>query len=96
MYILDQLRPNNMNMHAGKSVIYNKNSYVYIRYFVASWACEITEILTQEALEKPLLCEDYSDLTSPNSNKIPDIHITVFVVYDTFSCMHVHIVWSKF
>ena len=54
-------------------------------YIVASWACEITEILTQETLEKPLLCEDYSDLTSPNSNKIPDIHITVFVVYDTFS-----------
>ena len=37
----------------------------------------------KEALKKPLLCEDYSDLTSPTSNKIPDIHITVSVVYDT-------------
>ena len=26
----------------------------------------------KEALKKTLLCEDYSDLTSPISNKIPD------------------------
>ena len=38
----------------------------------------------KEALRKPLLCEDYSDLTSPNSNQIPDIHIAISVVYDTF------------
>ena len=38
----------------------------------------------KEALRKPLLCEDYNDLTSPTSNQIPDIHITVSVVYDTF------------
>ena len=40
----------------------------------------------KEALRKPFLCEDYSDLTSPTSNQIPDIglHIAVSVVYDTF------------
>ena len=27
----------------------------------------------KEALRKPLLCEDYSGLTSPASNQIPDI-----------------------
>ena len=36
------------------------------------------------ALRKPLLCKNYSDLTSPTSNQIPDIHIAVSVVYDTF------------
>ena len=53
---------------------------------VASWACEVTEILTQKALKKPLVCEDYSDLTSPTtcSNQIPDIDIAVSVVYDIF------------
>ena len=38
----------------------------------------------KEALKKPLFCEDYSDLTSPTSNQIQDIHIAVSVVYDTF------------
>ena len=38
----------------------------------------------KEALKKPLLCEDWSDLTSPTSNHIPDIDITVSVVYGTF------------
>ena len=38
----------------------------------------------REALRKPLLCEDYNDLTSPANNQIPDIHIAVSVVYDTF------------
>ena len=38
----------------------------------------------KEALKKPLLCEDYNDLTSPISNHIPDIDITISVVYDTF------------
>ena len=37
-----------------------------------------------EALKKPLLCEDYSDLTSPTSNTIPDMHRAFSVVYDTF------------
>ena len=37
-----------------------------------------------EALRKLLLCDDYNDLTSPTSNQIPDIHIAVSVVYDTF------------
>ena len=44
---------------------------------VASWAYEITE-----ALMKPLLCEENSDLTSPTSHQIPDIHIVVSVVCD--------------
>ena len=39
--------------------------------------------LHKGALRKPLLCEDYNDLTSPTSNQIPDIHTTVSVVYDT-------------
>ena len=30
-----------------KCVIYNRNSDVYIKYMVASWACEVTVILTQ-------------------------------------------------
>ena len=37
----------------------------------------------KEALKKPLLCEDYSDLTSPTSNQIPDIHIAVSAIHDT-------------
>ena len=38
----------------------------------------------KEALRKPLLCEDYSDLTSPTSNYVPDIHLSISVVYGTF------------
>ena len=38
----------------------------------------------KEALRKFLLCADYNDLTSPTSKQIPDIHIAVSVVYDTF------------
>ena len=37
----------------------------------------------KEALKKPLLFEDYSDLTSPTSNHILDIDLTVSVVYST-------------
>ena len=37
----------------------------------------------KEALRKLLLCAIYNDLTSPTKNQIPDIHITVSVVYDT-------------
>ena len=44
---------NNMNTNTEKeflkSVIYNRKSHVYIWYFVASWACEVTVILIQEA-----------------------------------------------
>ena len=39
---------------------------------VASWACDVAEILPQ------------SDLTSPTSNHIPDIHIAVSVAHGTF------------
>ena len=51
---------------------------------VASWACEVTEILTQRSTDVDFFCEDYNDLTSPTSNQIPDIHIAVSVVYGTF------------
>ena len=40
--------------------------------------------LHKEALKKTLLFEDYSDLTSPTTNQIPDIHIAVSVVCDPF------------
>ena len=51
----------------------------------------------KEALRKLLLCEDYNDLTSPTSNQIPDIHIAVSMVFDTFqkktfSSIRVHII----
>ena len=35
----------------------------------------------KEAPRKPLLCEDYNDLTSPTGNQIKDIHIAVSLVY---------------
>ena len=38
----------------------------------------------KDALRKLLLCEDYNYITSPTSNQIPDLHIAVSVVYDTF------------
>ena len=38
----------------------------------------------KEALRKLLLCEDYNDLPIPTNNQIPDIHITVSAVYETF------------
>ena len=78
-----------------KNVIYTRNSKIYN---VASWACEVIEILTQRITEfETFLCEDYSDLTSPASNHIPDIDIAVSVVYGTlkkksFSRICVHIV----
>ena len=40
---------------------------------IASWACEVTEILTQRS----------SDPTNPTSNQLPDRDIAVSVVYDT-------------
>ena len=33
----------------------------------------------KEALDKPLLCEDYRDLTSPTSNQI--LHMCVFYFF---------------
>ena len=78
-----------------ESVINKTINYVHIWYLVASWASEVTEIVTQRSTEV-CLCKGYSDLTSPTSNQIPNIHNTVSVVYDTlknsFSRMHVHIV----
>ena len=49
----------------------------------------------KEALKKPLIYEDYNDLTSPTNNQIPDIHM--FLLYVTlfknsFSSIRVHIV----
>ena len=43
------------------------------------WVSEVIEIVTQEAVKKPLLFEDCPDLTSPTSNHIPDIYIAVSV-----------------
>ena len=43
--------------------IYNRNSYVYIWYMVASWTC-----ITNRDFFSASLCEDFSDLTSPTSN----------------------------
>ena len=37
---------------------------------VASWACEVIEIFIQRSTGEAFLCEDWSDLTSPNSNHI--------------------------
>ena len=64
---------------------------------VASWACEVTEILTQRGSEEDSLYEDYSDPTHPTFNKIPDIYTWLFLLYVTlfkkyFSCICVHIV----
>ena len=38
----------------------------------------------KEAVKKPLLCEDKSDLTSLTRNQISNIDIDVYFVYDTF------------
>ena len=62
-----------------KSVIFNRNSYIYIWLLVGSLKSS-----HKEALKKPLLCEDCSYLTSLTSNHIPDIDIAVSVVYDIF------------
>ena len=52
---------------------------------VASSACGVIEILTQTSTEDASSCEDKSDLTSPTSNQILDIDITVSVVYIFFT-----------
>ena len=64
-----------------KSVIYNRNS---LMYWLLVWLVRSLKSSHKEALRKPLSCEDHNDLTSPTSYQIPDIHIAVSVVYDTF------------
>ena len=64
-----------------KSVIYNRNSYMY---WLPVGLVRSQESSHEEALRKLLLCEDYNDITSPTSNQTPDIHIAVSVVYGTF------------
>ena len=64
-----------------KSVIYNRNSYMYCRLPVG--LVRSLKSSHKEALRKLLLCKDYNDLTSLTSNQIPDTHIAVSVVYDT-------------
>ena len=64
---------------------------------VASWACEVTEILDKEAVKKPSFVWGLEWPLKPNNQlRVPDIHISVSAVYDTleihFSCIHVHIV----
>ena len=44
----------------------------------------------KEALKKPLLFDDYSALTSPTSNQIPDIDIAVSIAYDTLKKKFTH------
>ena len=48
-------------------------------YMVASWACEVTEILKQRSTEETSCLRITVDLTSPTSNHIPDIDIPVSV-----------------
>ena len=50
-------------------------------YMVASWACEVTEILKQRSTEEDSFVWG---LKSPHKPKIPDIHIAVSVDHDTF------------
>ena len=64
-----------------KSVKYNRNSKMY---WLLVGLVRSLKSSHKEALSKLLLCEDYNDLTSPTSNQIPDIHIAVSVIYDTF------------
>ena len=49
----------------------------------------------KEAVKMPLLCEDWSDITSPTSNHISDIDIAVPIAMalfkNSFSHMCVHI-----
>ena len=65
-----------------KSITCNRASYMY---WLLVGLVRSLRSSHKEALKKPLLCEDYSDLTRPTNNQIPDIHIAVSVVYDTFS-----------
>ena len=66
-------------------------------YWLLIWLVRSLKSSHKEALRKLLLCEDHNDLTSPTSNRLPDIglHIAVSVVYDTFknsfSSIRVHI-----
>ena len=56
---------------------------------VASWACEVTDILTQRSTEEAsFVCG--LQITSPTSNHIPDIDITVSVIYDTYKKKNFH------
>ena len=73
-----------VTLSARQQLLLKFDIYMYKMYMVASWACEVTEILTQRSSEEALLCEDYSDLISPTSNQTPYIDIAVSVVYDTF------------
>ena len=56
-----------------KSVKYNRKCQVNIWYMVAREACDVDIILTQKGFVCASLCEDFKDLTSPQtSNYIPD------------------------
>ena len=50
----------------------------------ASWSCESSH---KEAMKRSLLFEDYSDLTSPTTNLIPQIDNAVSVEYDTLKIL---------
>ena len=50
---------------------------------VASWACEVTGILTQRSTKEASLVRDTVTTQAKIATKY-EIHITVSVVYDTF------------
>ena len=56
-----------------KSVTYNINSWMYWLF--------VGLVRSPKSSHKEAL---RYDLTSPTSNQIPDIHIAVSIVYDTF------------
>ena len=64
-----------------KSVMYNINSYMY---WLLIGLVRSLKSSHKETPRKLLLCEDNNDLTSLTSNQIPDMHIAVSLVYDTF------------
>ena len=63
--------------------VHIQQKYLEVAYMVASWALSL-KFSQKEALKKLLLFEDNSDLKSPTSNHIPDIHLAISFAYDTF------------
>ena len=49
-------------------------------YWLLAWLVRLPKFSHKQALERPLLCEDHNDLTSPTSNHILDKDIAVSVV----------------
>ena len=52
---------------------------------IASLACRSLKSSHNEAVKKPLLCEDKNEITSQTSNHLPDIdinHAWVFIFFN--------------